>query len=121
MNQPQRLPPGAADQLDTPEGTLMVVYVLPRPLEVPPDSRISLVADQTKAGTTVRFDIDEQLRLHFVRQAPGGQPADVDVGISPLRGASRLRMFGMWSPTEMVVHVLDADQPNKQVRRSTGP
>jgi hypothetical protein len=100
-----------------PEGTLKVGYVLPVPLGQPPEARIALVEDESPAKTKVRIDVDETLRLHFVRQAPEGQPADVSVDISPLKDATRLDIFGIWSPTMIGVHVVDRDNPKRNVRR----
>jgi hypothetical protein len=115
-----RLPPGIAGQLDTPEGTLTIVYNLPEPLSQPPNERVTLIADESPAKTTVRIDIDEQMRMHFVRQAPGGTPADVSVGLTPLRGVTSLYIFGAWSPTHMAIDVYENGNPQRHVRRSTG-
>jgi hypothetical protein len=116
---PQRLPPGAAEQLDIAEGTIAVVYVLPNPLGQPPEERRTLIADESPLKTQMRIDLDEDLRLHWVRQAPEGQPVDIDVGIDPLRGARQLLIVCIWSPTHMAIQVSDQDRPRKIVRRST--
>jgi hypothetical protein len=116
---PQRLPPGAAEQLDIAEGTIAVAYLLPEPLGRPPQARRTLIADESPLKTQMRIDLDDELRLHWVRQAPEGQPADIDVGIGPLRGARQLLIVCIWSPTRMAMEVSDRDKPRKIVRRST--
>jgi hypothetical protein len=117
MNEPLKMPPGASKHLDMPEGTVKIGYVLPVPLADPPEDRLTLVEDESPANTVVRFEVDQTLRLHFVRQAPEGKPADVSVDISPLRNATRLDIFGIWSPTLIAVHVVDRDNPKRTVRR----
>lgn len=94
-------------------------YVLPVPLSQPPDSRAGLIQDETAAGTAIRIDVDEDLRLHFVRHAPGGDPADVAVDIRPLRGAQRLDIWCTWSPLAMAIHVVDRDEPSRTVSSDT--
>ena len=116
---PQRLPPGAAEQLDIAEGTIAVVYDLPGPLGRPPEERSTLIADESPLKTQMRIDLDEDLRVHWVRQAPEGRPADIDVGIGPLRGARQLLIVCIWSPTHMAIEVSDRDRPRKIVRTST--
>ena len=116
---PQRLPPGAAEQLDIFEGTIAVVHLLPGPLGRPPEERMTLIADESPLGTRMRIDLDENLWLHWVRQAPEGQPAEVDVDIGPLRGARRLLIVCIWSPAHTALQVSDDDRPRKIVRRLT--
>ncbi len=116
---PQRLPPGAAEQLDIAEGTIAVVYALPGPLGRPPEERSILIADESPRKTRMRIDLDEDLRLHWVRQALEGRPADLDVGIGPLRGARQLLIVCIWSPTHMALEVSDRDRPRRIVRGST--
>ena len=114
----QRLPPEATDRLDAPEGTLRIGYVLPDPLNQAPPVRTTLLADVSPARTSVRIEIDEGMRVHFVRQAPGREPADVDVDVAPLRGATRLHFWCVWSPTAMTLHVVDRDEPTRTVTGS---
>jgi hypothetical protein len=116
---PQRLPPGAAEQLDIAEGTIAVVYALPNPLGQSPEEPRTLIADESPLKTQMRIELDEDLRLHWVRQAPEGEPADIDVGIGPLRGARQLLIVCIWSPAHMAVQVSDHDRPKKIVLRST--
>jgi hypothetical protein len=98
------------------EGTVKIGYVGNQPLpNEPPSERVTLITGVTPSGTLVHVDIDEQMRLHWIRQAPGGEPADVAVDISPLRGARRLDISGTWSPFEMRVVVVDPDQPDRMV------
>lgn len=52
---------------------------------------------------------------HTRRPGPGGEPADVDVDISHLLGTKRLQIFGIWSPFQLTVHVVDRDQPSRMV------
>ena len=115
---PQRLPPGAAAQLDIAEGTIAVVHVLPSPLARSPEERTTLIADESPLKTRMRIDLDEDLRVHWVRQAPEGPPADIDVDIGPLRGARQLLIVCIWSPTHMALQVSDQDRPRKIVRSS---
>lgn len=118
MTLPKPLPPEAAEALDMPEGTLRLGYVLPTPLDQLPETRITLIEGESPAKTMARIEIDEDLRLHFVRQAPDGDPADVDVDIKPLRGAERLDFWCAWSPVKIELTVVDRDQPKRMVTRS---
>jgi hypothetical protein len=98
------------------EGTVKIGYVGNQPLpNEPPSERVTLITGVTPSGTLVHVDIDEQMRLHWIRQAPGGEPADVAVDISPLRGARRLDISGTWSPFEMRVVVVDPDQHDRML------
>jgi hypothetical protein len=98
------------------EGTVKIGYVGNQPLpNEPPSERVTLITGVTPSGTLAHVDIDEQMCLDWVRQAPGGEPADVAVDISPLRGARRLDIWGTWSPFEMRVVVVDPDQPDRMV------
>jgi hypothetical protein len=114
---PQRLPPGAAEQLDIAEGVIAVPYVLPGPLVQPPEERWTLIADESPLKTRMRIDLDEDLRVHWVRQAPDGPPADIDVDIGSLRGARELLIVCIWSPAHAAIEVSDRDKPRRIVRR----
>ena len=94
---------------------MRVGYVLPVPLNQPPDERVTLIQGESPAKTMVRIDVDEDLRLHFVRHVPDGEPADVGVDIGPLRSAKKLDIWCTWSPFRMEVHVADRDQPSRMV------
>jgi hypothetical protein len=112
----QPLPPEVVGHLDMVEGTAKIGYVGNDPLpSEPPTERITLIEGVTPSGTLVHIDIDEQMRAHWVRQAPGGEPADVDVDISSLAGARRLDFWCTWSPLAMAIHVVDRDQPSRMV------
>jgi hypothetical protein len=116
MGQPSRFPPELVAQLDMPEGTMRVGLTLGVPLGQPPTERQTLVAGETpEAKTAIRIDLDENLRIHFVRQAPGGDPADVGIDVTPLLGANKLDVWCAWSPLAMDIHVVDRDQPQRMV------
>jgi len=121
VSPPSRLPPGAIDHLDMVEGTLKIGYSARAPLTDPPKVRTPLVEDETPAKTKIHIDLDENLWLHFVRRAPEQEPADVSVDISPLKGAMRLDIFCIWSPTELAIQVVDRDNPQRNVRNEIGP
>ena len=78
-----------------------------------------MIADESPLKAQMRIDLDEDLRLHWVRQAPEGPPADIDVGIGPLRGARQLLIVCIWSPTHMAMEVSDRAKPRKIVRTLT--
>jgi hypothetical protein len=116
----QQLPPETTQHLDMPEGTLAVRWVGGAPLKDPPSHRFALIAGRSPLLTQVTFELDEAMHLHFVRQVPGGEPADVAVDISSLRGARRLDIYGAWSPTHMAIHVINPNRPNDLVTASVG-
>jgi hypothetical protein len=112
------LPHEVASQMDMLEGTVKLGVTLPRPLDEPPPERETLIQGLSPAKTVVRIDLDEDMRVHFVRQAPGAKAADVEVDVASLRGATQLDFWCVWSPTEMRIHVVDREDPDRNVYRS---
>lgn len=105
--EPVRLSAQQTAHLNTPVGTFSATYNLPVAMNEPPNARITLIEGETPAQTLIRVDVDERLHAHFVRQAPDGKPADVEVDFSPLRGAQTLVFVCEWSPTHMRIRIGD--------------
>jgi hypothetical protein len=101
------------------EGTVKIGYGGDQPLTEPPPERMTLVEGKTPSGSMVRIDVDEQMQLHWVREAPGREVADVAVDLTPLIGAKRLDIWCTWSPLRIDVHVVDRDRPSRFVTSET--
>jgi hypothetical protein len=85
-------------------------------LDEPPPKRETLIAGMTPSGALAHVDLDEHLRLYWVRRAPWGGPVvEVDVDVSSLRGATKLDIWCAWSPLGLDVHVVDRDNPDRMV------
>lgn len=121
MTFPQRLPAGWAARLDTVEGTLQLGWSLPSPLHEPPSTRVTLIEDETPSKAAIRIEIDEDLLLHWVRQAPSGEPNSVAVDLGPLRGATHLDFYCTWSPFRMALHVVNRHHPARFVTTEERP
>jgi hypothetical protein len=94
---------------DRDEGTVMAVYVFPVPLTGASPERGTLIEGKSPSGKTrLRFDLDPDLNLHFVRDE-GDVTRTARVNIGSLEGTQRLRVFGVWSKDAVRVHAGDAD------------